>query len=181
MSYKRNLSDGPFECPKCHALCTLEIEATATVVLVVNDDGAVTDNRMPGGFEFTQNSVAACSDCGHKGNVRQFLMPDPTDDSLDRLDAGQEECPQCAGLNFTRFSVDNLGDGDHGDANVTCHCWDCGHDWREPGEMECPECKGLDHTTNFHFVEADDHKDKAGWLCDACFGDYVERKHPRHT
>jgi hypothetical protein len=174
---KRNLSDGPFECPKCHALCSLAIEVQATMTISVNDDGAVTDNRVCGDHEFNRSSVARCLDCDHSGVVDEFLMPGPNDASLARLDAGQELCPGCDSYNFTRFSVDNLGDEGYGDADVTCRCWDCGRGWREPGEKECPECKGLDHTTNFHYVEADEHKPEPGWLCDGCFGEHVERKY----
>ena len=174
---KRNLSEGPFECPKCHMVCELAIAATTTVTLVVNDDGAVSDSLEYGGHSYNADSAAECRSCNHKAPLREFTMPSPRDDSLPRHDAGQWECPHCKSTHFTRFSVDNFGDGDHGDADVTCRCWDCGHDWREPGEMECPECKGLDHTTNFEFVDPDEWKAEPGWLCDSCFGDYVSRKY----
>ncbi len=113
--------DGRYGCLKCKLATNINVTASCTRVLKLDDDGLVLDASTYN-ETYDQNSTAECDNpkCGHKGKLREFLIGYRDN----RLDA----CPDC------EHPMAIMPEGIGADGKPT-----------DDAEVFCPECEGQLH------------------------------------
>lgn len=135
------------QCPKCCSDEGIEIEAVIFVTIRLMEDG--TDDGQGGDTEWSDDSGAACVDCGFHGTVKDFEIKQRKGGTVKtaRSAAASRRAPQCR-----RTS-----------------CRHCEHDiegffpyrrgeWRDRGNnTHCPDNSGRIHAP---YIERGRHADK---------------------